>query len=54
MLGDAYSNGKSSEGYTETYVCPKGFSGKYRMLVHRVWGNVTAGKVTVDIQDWQS
>ena len=28
----------------------KGFSGKYRMLVHRVWGKVTAGKVTVDIQ----
>ena len=28
----------------------KGFSGQYRLLVHRVWGNVTAGKVTVDIQ----
>ena len=50
MLGDAFAAGQESEGYTETYVCPKGFSGKYRMLVHRVWGKVTAGKVTVDIQ----
>jgi len=49
MLGDAYSSGQQTEGYTETYVCPKGFNGSYRMLVHRVWGDVTAGKVTVDI-----
>ena len=50
MLGDAYGTGSSSSGYTETYVCPLGFTGQYRMLVHRVWGTVTAGKVTVDIR----
>jgi len=50
LLGDAYSAGQHAEGYTETYVCPQGFSGRYRMLVRRVWGKVTAGKVTVDIQ----
>jgi hypothetical protein len=49
LVGDAYASGTSSDGYTETYVCPQGFSGKYRMLIHRVWGNVTAGKVTLDI-----
>ena len=50
LLGDAYSAGQNAEGYTETYVCPQGFSGRYRMLVRRVWGKVTAGTVTVDIQ----
>jgi hypothetical protein len=49
LVGDAYASGTSTDGYTETYICPQAFSGKYRMLVHRVWGNVTAGKVTVDI-----
>jgi tetratricopeptide (TPR) repeat protein len=39
----------SSEGRSEVYVCPKGFEGTYRMLVRRVWGNVTAGKVTVEV-----
>ena len=31
------------------YVCPKGFNGTYNVLIRRVWGNVTANKVTVDI-----
>ncbi len=50
ILGDSYSSGAITDGYTETYVCPKGFSGQYRILIHRVWGKVTAGKVTVDIR----
>ncbi len=50
MLGDAYGAGSSASGYSETYVCPLGFNGQYRLLVHRVWGKVTAGKVTVDIR----
>jgi tetratricopeptide (TPR) repeat protein len=41
--------GDSSEGDSEVYVCPKGFDGTYRMLVRRVWGTVTAGKVTVEV-----
>jgi hypothetical protein len=49
-LGDAYAAaGKSSEGASEAYVCPKGFAGKYRVRIRKVWGEVTAGKVTVDV-----
>jgi von Willebrand factor type A domain len=36
-------------GHSQVYVCPRGFDGKYRMLVRRVWGSVTAGKVTVEV-----
>ena len=28
---------------------PQGIQGEYRLLIRRVWGDVTAGKVTVDI-----
>ena len=49
-LGDSYAvEGKSSDGSSEAYVCPKGFAGKYRVRIHRVWGEVAAGKVTVDV-----
>ena len=41
--------GKTNEGSSEVYVCPKGFAGKYRVRIHRVWGEVAAGKVTVDV-----
>ena len=51
MMGDGSSRtaGNNSGVYSETYVCPKAFSGTYRMLLRRVWGKVTAGKVTVRI-----
>jgi hypothetical protein len=51
MLGDSYARaGKTSaDGYSEMYVCPQAFTGEYRMIVRRVWGEVAAGKVTVDI-----
>ena len=51
MLGDsyAYGGGNSLDGYSEFYVCPKGFIGQYRLLLKTVWGEVTAGKVTVEI-----
>ena len=51
MLGDAASAGKDrkSEATSEVYVCPKGFDGKYRVLVRRVWGQLAANKVTMDI-----
>jgi tetratricopeptide (TPR) repeat protein len=49
-LGDAYPvEGKSSDVASEIYVCPKGFAGTYRVHIHRVWGEVAAGKVTVDV-----
>jgi hypothetical protein len=49
LVGESLKTAKSSEGQTETYICPEGFTGQYRMLVKRVWGKVTGGKVTVDI-----
>ena len=51
LLGDQFSvaGQQPVNGYSESYVCPKAFKGEYRLLIRRVWGDVTAGKVTVDI-----
>lgn len=51
MMGDSFSSQPQAtrEGFSETYVCPQGFSGTYKVLLRRVWGKVTAGKVTVDV-----
>ena len=51
MLGDSASREgqAAAEGVSETYVCPEAFNGTYRVLIRRVWGKVTAGKVTVDL-----
>jgi hypothetical protein len=51
LVGDSYSkpNDNGVAGTTELYICAKGFNGHYRMLLRRVWGEVTAGKVTVDL-----
>jgi hypothetical protein len=51
LLGDTSSvdSRGAGEGTTETYECPQAFSGTYRVLIRRVWGRVTAGKVTVDV-----
>ena len=35
-------------GHSVIYVCPKGFSGSYELLVRRVWGKLTTGKVSVE------
>jgi hypothetical protein len=50
-LGDSFAAGDGSTGdvYHEAYACPKGFAGTYRARIKRVWGEVTAGKVTVDV-----
>ena len=40
-------NGKGES--SETYVCPQGFSGNYRLLVRRVFGKVTGNKVSVEV-----
>ncbi|HEX2474362.1 MAG TPA: hypothetical protein VHK01_06445, partial [Lacipirellulaceae bacterium] len=49
-LGDAFTpGGDAGQGASEIYVCPQGFAGKYRVLIDRIWGDVTAGKVTVDV-----
>ena len=51
LIGDAFPGSKGDEKGTvsETYICPKGFSGQYRLLVRRVWGNVSTGKATVEV-----
>lgn len=56
LLGDAASRdaratsgAAAAAGISETYVCPEAFNGTYRLLIRRVWGKVTAGKVTVDV-----
>jgi len=51
MLGDCVSQaGQAGSGVSsEVYVCPKGFSGTYKALVRRVWGDVTANRVRVDV-----
>lgn len=52
LLGDSSSRqiGSSADGPAEEiYVCPEGFPGTYRALVRRVWGDLTAGKVQVEV-----
>lgn len=49
LLGDAFPGETSQGQVSETYICPKGFTGTYRLLVRRVWGNVSTGHVTVEI-----
>ena len=51
---DAFLNlkapgGNSSSEYSESYILPQGFSGQYKVLVRRIWGQVATGKVTVDV-----
>ncbi|MEM6331698.1 MAG: hypothetical protein AAF790_15815, partial [Planctomycetota bacterium] len=50
-LGDTYAveHEPGIGGFSETYICPRAFAGDYRVRVERVWGDVTAGKVTVDV-----
>ncbi len=51
LLGDSSSvSAETDDGsITETYVCPVGYSGDYRLMMRRVWGKVSAGKVNVEI-----
>jgi hypothetical protein len=51
MLGDCRNQvGQDNSGArSEVYVCPQGFSGKYKALVRRVWGDLTANRVKVDV-----
>jgi hypothetical protein len=51
LLGDAFpgSDRSQSGSVSETYLCPQGFSGQYRLLVRRVWGNVSTGHVSVEV-----
>jgi hypothetical protein len=39
----------AGESLSADYVVTRGFSGTYRVLLRRVWGKVSANKVTVDV-----
>ena len=50
LMGDVSAEtGNSGDRLSETYVCPEGFSGRYRLLIQPVYGEVTAGKVSVKL-----
>jgi hypothetical protein len=50
-LGDSYAGveGAPAEGFSETYICPQGFAGEYRVRIRKVWGDLVANRVTVDV-----
>lgn len=49
-MGDHFSKKQGQSGIiSEQYVLPKGFAGSYRLMIKRVWGEVTGGKVNVSI-----
>jgi len=50
-FGDHASQDKNKSGkVSEKYVLPKGFSGDYQVVVKRITGEVTSGKVNVDVR----
>ena len=50
-IGDDYASyGKeNTAGASEHYTCAKGFPGEYRVRVRKVWGEVVADKVTIEV-----
>ncbi|QDT72177.1 VWA domain-containing protein [Lacipirellula limnantheis] len=52
VLGDSYADFEKNDkagSFSETYVCPQGFAGEYRVRIRKVWGDVVADRVTVDV-----
>ena len=53
LLGDSIhhleKDKKSAVTSSESYCCPNGFDGTYRVVIRRVWGKLATGKVSVDI-----
>jgi hypothetical protein len=50
LIGDiAGADGNALDGHSVVYTCPKAFSGNYQVLIRRVWGKLTADKVTVAV-----
>lgn len=51
FMGDAHAGqlGKNNKAMSETYVCPKGFNGDYRLAIKKLWGEVIGGKVKVEL-----
>ena len=52
LLRDSFTPKPGLSGeISEQYILPKGFAGDYRLVIKRVWGQVTSGKVTVAIHN---
>jgi len=49
LLGDVVARPGGEGQYAEQYLCARGFEGRYRLLIRRIWGKVTAGEVNVEI-----
>ena len=50
LVGDLSSDDKAGiDGHMAVYCCPKAFSGNYQLLVRRVFGKLTTGKVSVEV-----
>ena len=50
-FGDTAAKGNNQSGIvSEKYVLPKGFSGDYQLVIKRITGAVTSGKVNVDVR----
>ncbi len=52
ILGDTFSRSSVTaprDGFSETFLCPEGFTGQYQVLLKRVWGEVAGGKVNVEV-----
>lgn len=51
-MGDRFSPKAGLSGkISEQYILPRGFAGDYRLMIKRIWGEVTSGKVTVSIHN---
>ncbi|HEX4129628.1 MAG TPA: hypothetical protein VHZ24_06265 [Pirellulales bacterium] len=50
MLGDstATADDRAAGITSESYICPQGFNGTYKMLLRRVWGKPTVNRVAVE------
>jgi hypothetical protein len=50
LIDDLNSTGEASvKGHMAVYACPKAFSGDYQLLIRRVFGKLTTGKVKVTV-----
>jgi len=53
LAGENYAKYKVTDNTnaqsTQEYVLPQGFSGQYKILLRRLWGQVATGKATVDV-----
>ncbi len=51
LLGDTLRSAVKDKDakMQEVYVCPRGFAGEYKVVLHRVWGKLAGGKATVEV-----